>query len=362
MKKIKLNLNSRSYFIYIGRNALNSLGGILDGLNIGSDAFVITNDKIKRLHSGKLEKVLKKSGYSVKYKMIQDSERAKAASVCIEILNKIALYDRKKRVFIIAFGGGVIGDTAGFVASVYRRGVPYIQIPTTLLSQLDSAIGGKVAIDLAVGKNLAGSFYQPRAVLSDISLLESLPFPEIRNGLAEAVKYGIIKDPALFTYLEKNYKKAFKFDPDFLARVICKCSKIKAGAVEKDERDKKDIRIMLNYGHTIGHAIESAGNYKTYVHGEAVGIGMLVEALLSYKLGLITEQNLLRIERVLENMGLPTRIKNLNLSKILKAQDHDKKIISGVNRFVLPTKIGSFKVCENIPRSLIEASLKERTA
>jgi len=360
MKSVRLNLAKRSYNIIIGKGCLSSLGRTLKKLGIGCDAFIITNPKIKSLYAKPLERSLKQNDYSIRYKLIADTEKSKSAPVSLKILNEIARYDKKKRIFIIALGGGVVGDLSGFIASVYRRGIPYIQIPTSLLSQVDSAIGGKAAIDLSVGKNLVGSFYQPSLVASDISLLKSLPAYEIKNGLAEIVKYGVIKDARFFAYLEKNYKKAFGYDQKFLDYVIYKCAKIKASVVEKDERDNKDIRIILNCGHTIGHAIEAAGNYKSYTHGEAVALGILVESLLSYKLGLLSKGALSRVENLIKNIGLPTRIKNLKLSRIMDAQEHDKKIISGVNRFVLPTRIGAVKICQNIPTAKIRKALKQR--
>lgn len=360
MKKVTLHLNERSYNILIGKGALNCLPNALERLDIGRDAFVITNPRLKGLYGKKLKALLRSIGYSVKYQIIPDSERAKSASVCIKILNKIAEYNIKKRIFIIAFGGGVVGDLSGFIASIYRRGIPYIQIPTTLLSQVDSAIGGKVAIDLPVGKNLAGSFYQPRLVVSDASLLKSLQSFEVKNGLAEIVKCGIIKDEELFAKLEEKYKDILEFKTNFMDYVIHKCSKIKAEVVQRDERDKKDIRIILNYGHTIGHAIEAAGGYKNYTHGEAVAIGMLVEAELAYNLGLLKQGGLLRIENLLKAIGLPTFARGVRLSKVLKAQEHDKKIISGVNRFVLPVRIGTVKICENVAVSRIASVLRQR--
>jgi len=360
MKKVTLNLNERSYNILIGKGALSCLPNELKRLDIGRDAFVVTNPRLKGLYGKKLKGLLRSIGYSVKCQIIPDSERAKSASVCIKILNKIAEYDTKKRIFIIAFGGGVVGDLAGFIASIYRRGIPYVQIPTTLLSQVDSAIGGKVAIDLPVGKNLAGSFYQPRLVVSDVSLLKSLPSFEVKNGLAEIVKYGIIKDEEFFAKLEEKHKDIFDLKTDFMDYVMHRCSKIKAEVVQRDERDKKDIRIILNYGHTIGHAIEAAGGYKNYTHGEAVAIGMLAEAELAYNLGFLKKRSLLRIENLLKAIGLPTFTRGVQLSRVLKAQEHDKKIISGVNRFVLPTRIGRVKVCENVAVSRIASALRQR--
>lgn len=361
MKKIRVHLKEKSYDIVIGKNALGLLPKLLKDLCIGRDAFIITNAKIKSLCGKRLEKIFGSLKYSIRYELIPDSEKAKSTPVFIKTLNKLARYDRAKQLFIVSLGGGVVGDLAGFVASVYRRGMPYIQIPTTLLSQVDSAIGGKVAVDLPIGKNLIGSFYQPRLVVSDISFIESLPVSELRNGLAEVVKYGIIKDYFLFSYIEKNYRNLFSRSKSvFLDFIIYRCSRIKADIVSLDETDKKDIRIILNYGHTIGHAIETAGSYKKYSHGEAVAIGMVAEAYLSYKLGHLSYNNFLRIETLLKNIGLPVRARGINMLDILKAQEHDKKVVKGVNRFALPTSVGGIKVYENIPMDAIKASLDER--
>jgi len=360
MKTVTVDLGQRRYDIVIGEGSLAFLARALKRLKIGQDAFVITNARIKKLYGSTLNSLLRKGGCSVRYRFIPDSEKAKSVSVCIKVLRELAGYDKKKRIFIIAMGGGVTGDLAGFVASVYRRGIPYIQIPTTLLSQVDSAIGGKVAIDLAVGKNLIGAFYQPRLVLSDITLLKSLPLAQVRNGLSEIVKYGLIKDGALFAYLERNYKKIIGLQKEGLSHVVYRCSKIKADVVRRDERDEKEIRMILNCGHTIAHAVEAACGYERYAHGEAVSIGMIVEALLSRRLGLLSIRAFRRLESLLEEIGLPTRLKGVQIDRVMKAQEHDKKIISGVNRFVLPTKIGAVRICRNIPVPDIKSALKER--
>jgi len=360
MKRLKVNLKERSYDVVIGHGALNSLSDIVKKLDIGRDAFIVATPIIKALYGSRVRKQLKKAGCSCFFRLIPDSEKAKSVSICINILNELAAYDTKKRIFIVALGGGVTGDLAGFIASVYRRGIPYIQIPTTLLSQVDSAVGGKVAIDLSVGKNLIGSFYQPRVVVSDISLLKSLPDSEIKNGLAEVVKYGLISDAEFFTYLEENYVNILKSKPEVLEHTILKCSKLKALVVEKDERDNKDIRIALNCGHTIGHAIEAAGGYSKYTHGEAVALGMVIEAGLACILKKLNPKVRTRLEVLLGAIGLPTRIEGVDLDNIMTAQEHDKKIISGVNRFVLPVKIGGVRVFDSIPTSKVRTALSER--
>jgi len=358
MKKIRVNLGKNSYDILICSNELNKLGPCLKRLDVGKDAIIVTNVSLKKLFGNKIEKLLVASGFDVRFKMVPDGEKAKSEKECLKLLNSISKFDALRRVFIIALGGGVIGDLAGFTASVYKRGIPYIQIPTTLLSQVDSAIGGKTAIDLSAGKNLVGAFYQPKLVFTDILFLKSLPEKELISGLAEIIKYGIIKSPDLFSFIEKNYTKILRYDKKCLQHVVHKCSLIKAGIVEKDEMDNKNVRVVLNLGHTIGHAIEAATNYrKSYNHGQAVALGILSSIYIARKMGLLTEPSSRRIKNVIKNTGLPIKLKNVNLKNILSAQSHDKKFIHGKNRFVLPVRIGKVVVKENIPEALIKESL-----
>ena len=238
--------------------------------------------------------------------------------------------------------------------------MPYIQIPTTLLAQVDSAIGGKVAIDLEVGKNLAGAFYQPGLVFSDVSLLKSLPGKDLIAGMAEVIKYAVIKSPRLFEFLEANYSKLLKKDKTALQYIISTCSMIKAGVVEKDERDNKDVRIILNFGHTVGHAIEaSAGYSKSYSHGQAIALGMISASFISKKLGLLDESGYLRIKGLIKKIGLLTTLKDLYIKDISLALAHDKKFIHGTNRFVLPVRIGKTVIRENIPNQLIKEAISE---
>ncbi len=360
MKKITVSLGLRSYDIVVGYKIIDRLPEILEKLELGTDAVIISNPTIHHLHGGYLQSVLSRKGFSVNFKLVPDTERSKSQKTCFDVIDKIASYDVKKRIFIVAFGGGVIGDLSGFIASVYKRGIPYIQIPTTFLAQVDSAIGGKTGIDLAVGKNLIGSFYQPRLVLSDLSLLRSLSLKQIRNGLAEVIKYGVIKDTKLFEYVENNYKDILKLNIKSLEKIVYDCSQIKAKIVQLDEKDVTGQRAILNFGHTIGHAIEAAACFtKEYSHGEAVSIGMNCASSISYKLGLLKLSDKKRIENLLLRVGLPVSCLNLQIRDIMEAQSHDKKFIYGKNRFVLPKKIGSVVIKEDIPIKLIESILKD---
>ena len=362
MNIVKVPLKDRSYNILIGRGLINKAGTIIRRLGIGNDAIVVTNKTLFGLYGKQLKKSLLKSGISVKFEFVPAAERAKSGAILARLLNEIAAYDKNKTIFIIALGGGVIGDLAGFAASIYKRGVPYIQVPTTLLAQVDSAIGGKVAIDLPAAKNLAGSFYQPRVVISDISILKSLSKHEIMNGLSECIKYGAIKDGKLFEYLENNYKKVLALDEKAVMRVVLSSSRIKAKLAAEDEFDRTGKRAILNYGHTIGHAIEAASGYsRRYGHGEAVAIGMVIACGISLKLKLINTVDAARIERLIKKCGLPVKIKGLRLSKIYEAHLHDKKFIHGKNRFILPVGIGRVRIVEGIRDSVIIKAIKEYT-
>lgn len=361
MKKFKVRLGKKSYSIVIGYRILTKLGEVLKRLKIGKDTLIITNSKIWSLYGARLKRALQSQGFNVACEKIPDRETSKSNKEVVRLVGKISRFDKRRGTFVIAFGGGVVGDLAGFVASIYKRGIPYIQIPTTLLGQVDSAIGGKVAIDLDIAKNLVGAFYQPRLVVSDTSLLKSLPPREIRSGLAEIIKYGVIADKRLFLYIETNLKKLLGLNREVLEYTIYRCSKIKAGIVERDEYDQKDIRAILNFGHTAGHAIETAGGYsKLYTHGEAIAIGMVIATDIAFELGILKKENKARIETLIKNAGLPVKIRKLGLRNIMEAQSYDKKIIHGVNRFVLPVKIGKVGIYEDIPKKLITAITKRR--
>lgn len=360
MRKIRVNLKKRSYDIIVGSNILKDAGRHILTLNLGRDAYIITNSLIKNKYGRALEKSLRQNCCSVRFKVVADTEKSKSFQTMSAVLKDIASCDRKKKIFIIALGGGVIGDLSGFVASVYKRGTPYVQIPTTLLAQVDSAIGGKTAIDLEEGKNLVGAFYQPRLVISDISLLKTLDARQLRSGLAEVIKYAAIKDAGLFNYLERKYRDILSAKEGALEFVVSRCSQIKAKIVERDEKEKKGIRTILNFGHTLAHAIEAAGKFKAYNHGEAVALGMLVASGISRELGLMDNGVSLRLENLIRAAGLPTGIKGVSLPKIIQAHYRDKKFSGAKNRLVLLEGLGRVKIAENVPLEIIEKSLKER--
>ena len=357
MKPIIVKLKTNPYPIIVGTNLLPLLPDFLIKLGLGSDAVVITNPLINQLHGKTLAIPLRAKGFSVKFFEVEDSEKSKSFEVAFDLVGKIAAYAADKKPVILAFGGGVVGDLAGFVAAVYKRGVPFVQVPTTLLAQVDSSIGGKVGIDLLQGKNLVGAFYQPRMVCADASLLLTLSQRQIRNGLAEVVKYGVIKDPHLFSFLEKNFSGILNYDLPSLTHIVLASAAIKARVVESDEKETLGLRVVLNFGHTIGHAIETASQYEKYHHGEAVALGMRAACAISCRMKVMSLLEAARVETLLSAIGLPEFIDGVDLSKVLKAMKFDKKFSGKTNRFVLCSSIGKTVVMENIPEKVIRSSL-----
>ncbi len=347
-----------AYPIVIGHGILGEFPRFIRGLGLGKDAAVISHPSIERLHGAPLSAALKKCGYTVKILNVPEGEKSKSAACALRLLKQISTYDVDKKIFIIALGGGVVGDLAGFVAAIYKRGVPYIQVPTTLLAQIDSSIGGKTAIDLASGKNLVGAFYQPSLVLADTKVLKTLDKRQVRNGLAEAIKYGIIGDTKLFGFIEDNYKKFLKGDIKVLNFIVRRCARIKAGIVAEDEKETKGLRTVLNFGHTVGHAVEAAGRYGRYHHGESVALGMRVAARISVAMGLLAASQEFRINRLISSVGLPKKITGVRLAKILDVMRHDKKFTAGHNRFVLVGKIGRAVLVNDIPANIITQAIQ----
>jgi 3-dehydroquinate synthase len=356
--KIPVNLKASPYVIAVGYDISGEFAKRIKGLGLGKDALIISNRMIERLHGAKLCAALKKAGCTVKLLNVPEGEKSKSVACALGLLEAISAYDVDKKIFIIALGGGVVGDLAGFVAAVYKRGVPYIQVPTTLLAQIDSSIGGKTAIDLQAGKNLVGAFCQPRMVFTDTKVLKTLSRRQIRNGLSEALKYGIIKDAKLFGYIEANHKKFCSGDVQALNFVVARCAKIKAAIVAADEKEAKGLRTVLNLGHTVGHAVEAAGRFDQYHHGEAVGLGIRVAARISSDLGLLALPQERRINELITAIGLPQKIEGLRLARILELMKHDKKFSAGHNRFVLIEAIGRVKVVCDVPQRLIAGAIQ----
>jgi len=352
-----VDLKENPYEILVGSGILKDLGAVLKPLRLGRDAFIVTNPIIRRYHGRQISAALKAHGFSVSFIEVKSGEKSKSARTAFQVISRVAALSLRKAPFIVAFGGGVVGDLAGFVAAVYKRGIPFVQVPTTLLAQADSAIGGKVAVDLPVGKNLVGAFYQPSLVVSDVNVLSTLDKRQIRNGLAEIVKYGVIADKFLFHYIEMNAAKALSLHPMIMTEIIQSCSRIKARVVAADEKETKGLRTILNFGHTVGHAIEAANQYKNYHHGEAVALGMRAAAGISCRMGMLEDADARRINAVLTALGLPEKIRGIPCAQVLKCMAFDKKFKAGENRFVLATGIGSVRVIERINPRVIRSAV-----
>ena len=355
MKKIRVRLSRNSYSIHIGSGLLQQTGQQLKEMGLSDRLVIITDPTVKGLFGDNLKQSLTSSGFKVSILEVPEGEEQKSLETAGRLYQELTDYYAERMTPILALGGGVIGDLTGFVAATYLRGVPLIQIPTTLLAQVDSSIGGKVAVNHGLMKNKIGAFYQPRLVISDITTLKALPTEEFSNGLAEVIKYGVIWDKEFFAYLERNLDRVKARDEKALETIVFRSARIKARVVEKDELDF-GLRNILNYGHTVGHAIESVSDFQVQ-HGEAVALGMIAAARISNKLGILDKNEVIRLKSVIAKAGLPTQIPSLELEQLTQAMKHDKKILQGRIRFVLPRSIGEVFVTDEVSPSLVEQVL-----
>lgn len=358
MRIVNVPLGARSYEIKIGPGLLSTLGAECARLKLGSRCAVISDTNVAPKFAKAVQANLKKAGFESVLITVPAGETAKRIQVVERCYDALAKHRLERKSFIVALGGGVVGDLAGFVAATYLRGVAFVQVPTTLLAQVDSSVGGKVGVNLKSGKNLVGAFHQPKFVLCDLDVLKTLPIREFRAGMAEVIKYGIIYDAPMFDKLERNLGKLLKREPKILTEVIARCCEIKAEVVGQDETET-GVRAILNFGHTIGHAIENISGYGKYLHGEAISIGQVAAALISASLLGLTVDELERIQIILRNAGLPTRIK-LNTAqrkKLLGAMRLDKKVSAGEVKFVLAKKIGEVVWGQKVAEGLVHEAL-----
>jgi 3-dehydroquinate synthase len=338
MHVLYINVKDRKYPIYIQKGILTNLGMEIKKIYKNQKIAVITDAYLKELYGDKIEKTLQKEGFSVKIISIQSGEKSKSLDVLETVYDALLDFQINREDLILTFGGGVVGDLGGFVAATFMRGIPFIQFPTSLLAQVDSSIGGKTAVNLKRGKNLVGSFYHPFAVFIDPNLLKTLKKKYFYDGLAEVIKYGAIQDQQLFNRLlyEYNTDEALLSD---MEEIICRCCSIKRDIVEKDERDKGE-RMILNFGHTIGHGIEKYFNYEAYTHGEAVAIGMYMITKNSERLGITRSGTSDQIKRILTKYQLPYQLPEIDWKELLKNIQHDKKALGEEMHVVLLEEIG----------------------
>ena len=342
-ERVRVGLGKRSYDIVLHPGGLDRLGEYLLGLGFSGKVGIITNPILQGFYGRRVERSLKKAGFQRHTISVPDGEQAKTLRWISHILDELMAQRFERQSVLVALGGGVIGDMTGFAASVYQRGIPFVQVATTLVAQVDSSVGGKTGVNHPLGKNMIGAFYQPALVLLDMQTLRTLSKREWIAGLAEVVKYGMIADPKFFGFLESRIEDIINMDETSLHHMVKRCCEIKASVVAKDERES-GLRRILNYGHTIGHALESLGQYKQYIHGEAVGIGMVHEADLANSLGLCAEKVVARQRDLVRRAGLPTKLPPLSFGDLWGAMLHDKKVARGRIHCVLPKAVGKVTV------------------
>lgn len=357
---VTVRLGSRSYPIAIGEGLLAQTGQLTrEALgDTARQAIIISNRPIARLYSPAVSESLKRSGFRVSELLIGDGERFKSLGTAERLFDSLIRSRIERSDVIIALGGGVVGDLAGFVAATYLRGIRFIQIPTSLLAQIDSSIGGKTGVNHRLGKNLIGAFHQPSLVVIDPVTLNSLPPRQLSAGLYEGVKYGVLGDRELFKRIDVSLDAIKRLDPAEISHLIHRCCSIKARVVRLDEREG-GLRRILNLGHTVGHALEAATGYRRFLHGEAVGIGLIAESMLAERLQLLAQRDRLAIESLVTRVGkLPSTV-TLALDDIIAALDRDKKNRAGEKTFILPVAIGRVVIRSDVPPSTVRLALRD---
>jgi 3-dehydroquinate synthase len=355
MQTLTVNLGDRSYPIYVGDGILSSVGNFLQRAGLRGKVAVISNPTVAQLYLDTVHESLRGAGFSVTPVLVPDGEQHKNLPSLAVIYDRLIAERFERRSCVLALGGGVIGDLAGFAAATFLRGIAYVQVPTTLLAQVDSSVGGKTGVNHQEGKNLIGAFYQPRLVLIDVAVLRSLPRRELVAGIAEVIKYGVIEDPALFKLLEEKIAKVINLDRELLTQIIATSCAIKAKVVEQDEREE-DHRAVLNFGHTVGHALEAATLYEKYLHGEAVGIGMAQAAAISAQHGFCDQRSLERIRKLIKKAGLPLEIpREVSMQSLIQGMEVDKKSADGKIKFIMCTGIGGTRFHALSPGEILGA-------
>jgi len=357
---IHVGLAERSYDIRIGTGNLESAGEFLAGLGKTSHAVLITDDNVRSPHAEAVAAGLAEAGIEIDMIVVEPGEASKSVDLAAGLWSGLLEVGADRKSVVVAAGGGVVGDLAGFIAATFARGVRFFQVPTTLLAQVDSSVGGKVGINLPEAKNMVGAFKQPLGVLIDTATLDTLPDREYRAGLAEVVKYGVILDAGFFDELEACADALNRHDPEVLVRVIARCCRLKADVVEQDEFETTGVRAVLNYGHTFAHAFEALSGYGEVLHGEAVAMGMLCASRLAERLGRIDAEVTARQRRLLERLRVPHEPPPLEPDRILQTMMHDKKVEHGRLRFVLPSRLGHVELVGDVPEEHVRAVLSEK--
>ncbi len=358
METLRVELGDRSYEIVIGQGILASLGERLKPVCAGSRVAVLSNHTVWGLYGAQVRKSLTDAGFEPAEVVIPDGEEHKSLLWLEIIFGEFLKQGLDRTCTIVALGGGVVGDMAGYAAASFMRGIRYVQVPTTLLAQVDSSVGGKTGVNLPLGKNMIGAFWQPSLVLADLDTLVTLPERELLCGLSEVIKYGVIWDSEFFSYLKAHKEDIMALRPEALSHIVLRSCQIKAEVVARDEREG-GMRAILNFGHTIAHAVETATGYTRFLHGEAVAIGMVHAARLAVSMGLMPEPDAAQVEEMVRLYGLPHELpKDVETSVLMDAMARDKKSVSGEMRFVLPERIGSGKFGVPVEREVLESVLQ----
>lgn len=358
---IRVSLAERSYDIEVGDGNLVTSGDFLQQRGKVTHAVVVTDDIVKPLYAEAVVNSVKTSGARVTLLSVEAGEGAKSIAVANRLWNEMLADGADRKSCVVAVGGGVVGDLAGFVAATFARGVDFFQVPTTLLAQVDSSVGGKVGVNLPGAKNMVGAFWQPQGVLIDTDTLATLSDREYRAGLGEVVKYGVILDEPFFAFLENEVEAINNRHIATLNKIVARCCRLKADVVENDERETTGLRAVLNYGHTFCHAIEAVTGYGQWLHGEAVSIGMMCAARLARDLGMVDEKFVQRQRNLQSALKLPLETPDVSTDELLAAMQRDKKVEHGKLRFVLPTKMGHVELVGDVPREAARKALFEES-
>lgn len=361
MRTVRVELGERSYDIVIGDGLLGNAGPWLRELGLKGTGIVVSDATVGQLYGPRVISSLKDAGFNAALYTMPAGEEHKNLDEVRKIYSEMLKLGLDRGSFAISLGGGVVSDITGFAAATFVRGIHFIQIPTSLLAQVDASVGGKVGVNLPQGKNLIGSFYQPRGVLIDPSVLTTLARRQLSSGFAEVIKHAVIRDAAHFDFLEKNFTRALSLDAPCLEKIIGRSCEIKSEIVARDEREG-GVRMTLNFGHTIGHALETVTGYRSYTHGEAVAIGMAHAAAIAARYAFLSREDYHRIVRLIESFGLPVRMEGVSAADILAAMRRDKKMRDGQVNFVLPRRIGEVFVTDEVSEDAVREAIEQHVA
>jgi len=359
---VPVNLGPQSYSIVVEAGALAGVGERLRALGVGRRAALVTDAAIMRLHGGSVARSLEDAGFSVTVIEVPEGEAAKTLAVAEQCWDRALTAGLDRTSTVLGLGGGAIGDLAGFVAATYMRGMNFVTLPTTVLAQVDASIGGKTAVDHPKAKNLIGAFHQPKLVVVDPGVVRTLPEREFRSGLAEIVKHGIVLEQSYFDEVARDAGALLDRRLDVLERIIGGSCRLKASVIERDPEEKSELRFALNYGHTIGHALEATTGYQRWTHGEAVSLGIAAEARLARRLGIADDSTVATQEGLLTRLGLPVHAPDVDVQEVLNAITHDKKARDGRVPFVLAPRLGHFRAVYGVAPAEVQAGIRELVA